>query len=93
MAITIKLPAEEVEELVYDSVEERIVDTTRWDIVYESIVEYEGSYWRVGWSTGATEHQDYSSFRGGWGVEPEPLELTKVVKKQVVKEVWVDADE
>ena len=92
MAVTITLPAEEVEELVWDSIEETIIDTGRWEIVYESIVKYDNAHWRVVWSRGATEQQDYNSFRGGWGSEPEPLEMTKVVKKAIVQDVWVEAD-
>lgn len=93
MTITKKLPADEVQELVWDSVEDVYTGRSRWGIYIDSIIKDEdGSYWRVSWEDGATEIQDYNSF-SSWGGEPEMTTLTKVVKKEVLQEVWVDADE
>lgn len=92
MAVTIELPADEVEELTYNSVDEELTGRSRWGVYIDSIVEYEGSFYRVSWEDGATESQDYNSF-STWGGEPEMTTLTKVVKKSIVKDTWVDADE
>lgn len=92
MAITKQLPADEVQELVWDSVEDIYQGRSRWGIYFDSIIKDEdGTYWRVTWEDGATENQDYSSF-SSWGGEPEMQTLTKVVKKSVVVDQWVDAD-
>lgn len=93
MTITKKVPADEVQELVWDSVEDVYTGRSRWGIYIDSIIKDEdGSYWRVSWEDGATESQDYNSF-SSWGGEPAMVTITKVVKKEVLQEVWVDADE
>lgn len=92
MAVTIELPADEVQELVWDSVEDVYTGRSRWGIYIDSIVKYDDAYWRVSWEDGATESQDYSSF-SNWGGEPEMTSMTKVVKKSVVTDTWVEASE
>lgn len=92
MAVTIELPADDVQEMVWDSVEDVYTGRSRWGIYIDSIVQHEGEYWRVSWEDGATESQDYNSF-SNWGGEPEMTTLTKVVKKAIVIDSWVDADE
>lgn len=92
MTITKELPADEVQELVWDSVEDVYTGRSRWGIYIDSIIKDEDGYWRVSWEDGATESQDYNSF-SNWGGEPEMTTLTKVVKKAIVQDVWVDADE
>lgn len=92
MAVTIELPADEVQEMVWNSVEDVYTGRSRWGIYIDSIVKHEGEYWRVTWEDGATESQDYNSF-SDWGGEPEMITLTKVVKKSVVMDTWVEASE
>lgn len=92
MPITKELPADEVEEMTYNSVEDTYTGRSRWGVYIDSIVEDDdGTFWRVSWEDGATESQDYNSF-SNWGGKPEMTTLTKVVKKAIVQDVWVDAD-
>lgn len=89
MAITIELPSEEAQELVWDSVEDIMDGTTRWGILYKSIVLYKDEHWAIYWEDGATENQDYNSFTSGYG--DDTTTLTKVIKKVVTREEWVNA--
>lgn len=92
MAITKQLPADEVQELVWDSVEDTYTGRSRWGIYIDSVIKDEnGDHWLVSWEDGATESQDYNSFTN-WGGEPEMMTLTKVVKKAIVVDQWVEAD-
>ena len=50
---------EKVEELIWESeVEQKILDTGRSSISMESVVEFEGKYYRLYWEQGATEMQE-----------------------------------
>lgn len=92
MAITKQLPADEVQEMVWDSVEDIYQGRTRWGVLFDSIIKDEnGDHWLVSWEDGATENQDYNSF-STWGGEPEMWTLTKVVKKSIVVDSWVEAN-
>lgn len=63
--------------------EEHIIDSDRWSIHYQGVFEYQGRFFKVTWSTGATELQD----EGPWEYsDPDPVE---VVKKEVTCEKWV----
>lgn len=91
MALTRKFTSEELEELDarYSPVDEEIVGRTRWGILYDTVFKDEnGDYWQFTWEDGATESQDYDSFDFDSSVE-----ATKVVKKSVVVDKWVPADE
>lgn len=64
----------------------KIVDKSRWSVIYELIFELDGKYWQTGYSCGATEAQ----YEQPWEfedmvecVEVEPYEET-VVKYRAV---------
>lgn len=66
------------------SIEEDIVDTTRWSNIYEGIFQHIPSqkYYKMWWSVGATESQDEQPFEYD---DPAPVEVHEVEK--LVK-VW-----
>lgn len=91
MAITRDFTEEELEELDarYSPVDEDIVGRTRWGILYDTVFKDEnGDHWQFTWEDGATESQDYDSFDFD-----NKVKATKVVKKSVVVDKWVPADE
>ena len=64
----LEIPAEQAREMVFgDSeegklVEQRITGTSRWSVNHEAIILYQGKYYRVRYSTGATEQQEERPF-------------------------------
>ena len=89
--ITKQLPANEVRELVWDSVHDEYTGRSRWGIYIDSVIKDDDGYWLVSWEDGATESQDYDSFES-WGEKPEMITLTKVEKKSIVVDKWVEID-
>lgn len=73
----------DVYEFIDSAVESRIVDTTRWSIVYRIVVPYEGKFYITTYHTGATEYQDESA----WQYDDE-IELIEVQKVQKFVDVW-----
>lgn len=57
--------------VVYDN---KIVDTTRWDMIVEGVWKNtkSGSYWKIFWTRGLTEYQDNG---------PEMISFKQVMKK------------
>lgn len=70
------------EETPYKIVKNELVDNTRWNLVYDLVVEKDGRFFRTSYTTGATEMQDNSPFDYTKTVEFEevfPVEKTIVV--------------
>lgn len=62
-------------------VEEKLVDSNRWSLVYELIFKDEGKYYRCYYSVGATEIQDEGPWEYVSDVECEEVHhVDKVVK-------------
>lgn len=79
----IKVSKETAQELIEDYVQETIVDTSRWSIEYEAIVQHEGKHYRVFYSRGATEYQDEQPFE-----YDKEVELTEVHQVEKLVKVW-----
>ena len=45
-------------------IEDKIVDTTRWDIVYNLVFKHDDKFYQIRYRVGATEYQDYGPFDG-----------------------------
>ena len=84
--ISREFTAEEVEDLdlPYSSISDKIIDRTRWGIIYESVFKFEDEFWQMTWEDGATESQDYSSMD-----YEEGITAIKVEKKEVTRTEWV----
>lgn len=67
-----------------NAIEQTLVDSTRWSLVYEIIFEYEGKFWKTSYSTGATEMRPESP----WEYENE-IECVEVTQKPVTVLQWV----
>lgn len=78
---------EEAEKLVYDAaVYEKILDTNRWSVITETVVETDdGKYYKILWNKAATEYQEDEFYDKNY---PE------VVKHTVFNadEKWVEVD-
>lgn len=67
-------------------VHSKIVDHSRWSVIYELVFAHDGAYWRTTYSVAATESQDESP----WD-DKDQVECVKVEKRVVEKSVWVAA--
>lgn len=67
-----------------DAIEDDIIETDRWSEHHEIIFEYQGKFYRTGYSCGATEMQDQSP----WDDE-EDVVCFEVEKREVLVEKWV----
>lgn len=67
-----------------NTIEETMVDQTRWSTVFEIIFEYEGKFWKTYYSCGSTEMQNESP----WEFE-STVEAIEVEKREVVIEKWL----
>jgi len=54
--------------------EPKIIDTSRWSIIYSAIFLHDGKYYETTYSCGATEMQDESPYEYG----PDEIECTEV---------------
>jgi hypothetical protein len=88
----LEVPAEQAREMVWgdseegELVEERITGTSRWSVNHESIIKYQEKYWKVRYSTAATEQQDERPFEDvqfAKFVEVERVPVTKYVWKEL----------
>ena len=87
----LNLTSEQGRDIVYgdDSnfviVEDRIVGTRRWSVVYEIVVQRktDGKYFRDSYRRGATENQDESPYE--WS-EPNFTEVFAVTKTYIIYE-------
>ena len=62
----------------------KMIDTSRWSILYSLVFEYEGKFYSTHYSVGATESQD----EGPWEFE-DNVECTEVVEQEYVATKWV----
>lgn len=61
-------------EFPWVNVNDEIVDTTRWGIIHDTVIESEGKFYLIRWEDGATEYQDYTSYEdGAEGTEVEEV--------------------
>lgn len=71
----------------FEKVEETLVDTTRWSLLYELVFKFSGKYYKTSYSVGATECQDESPFEYDPDMiecaEVEPVEVTVVQYREV----------
>lgn len=77
----------ELRDTIYMSDEKTITGHGRWDVSYESIINWEGNTYLVKWSVGATEQQDYDSFDYS-----EEVELIPVAQQEVTQVKWVPVE-
>lgn len=90
------LTKEEAREMVWDDhddfecIEDKVIDSTRWSIINEGIFKHlpSGKFYRVSWSSGATEMQDESPFEYEDEVELEEVEL-----KEILTLTWVSKNQ
>ena len=86
-----KLSEKDARDIVYDDhedwhkVEEELVDTSRWSIMYEGVFLHKPSnkYYSLDWSVGATEQQDERPFE-----YCKEVEATEVKQVTVSTKVW-----
>ena len=71
-------------DLPYNTIFDRIVDTTRWSIVHEIVFEDNGKFYMTTYSEGATEIQDERP----WEYDDE-IECTEVELKEVKVKKWI----
>lgn len=70
-------------DLPYNCFDVSVLDLTRWSVVKEGIFSYQGKFYSISWSEGATEMQD----EGPWEYDdPSPVEVRKEL---VMAEKWV----
>ena len=84
-----KIPKETAQEFAWMSVggtldgftivEKKLVDHTRWSVVYTIVIEKDGRFYTTSYSKGATESQDESPFEYD-GAEIDFKEVKKVDK-------------
>lgn len=82
----IKIPKEillDMEILWGNSIEDTIIDNSRWSIHHKVIFEYEGKTYQAFYSVGATESQDESP----WEYVKE-VECTEVHQVEKLVKVW-----
>jgi hypothetical protein len=65
-------------------IEDKIVDHSRWSIIYKIVVEKDGKFYASSYSNGATESQDESPYDD----EGDQVEFREVQKKEVLVTVY-----
>ena len=65
-------------------IREEPISHSRWDVGYETLFSYEGKVWKLYWSMGATESQDYSFF----DYAPDEIECEEMVHVERTMMVW-----
>ena len=68
--------------------ERKLVDHSRWSLMYEIVFEHEGKYYKASYTVGATEVQDESP----WEYEDE-VTCFEVHKVSKTIEVWEEVKE
>lgn len=83
-----KFPKEDLQDLLdtkkfdgYERISDEIVDTSRWSIHHYMIFKYEGNFYGVGYTRGATESQDEYPFE----YEPSMVECDDLIAQTVTK--------
>ena len=71
-------------DLPYNAIERKIIDRTRWSIIYEMIFEDNEKFYRCIYLDGATEYQDQDIFD-----DEKEIECEEVEKKVVQREEWM----
>lgn len=85
--IIMTLSADEARSIVwrdnenYETIEETIVDSSRWSIIYEGVFKNlsDNTFWSVVWSVGATEQQ----YERPFGFE-KTVDFVRVEPKEVL---------
>jgi hypothetical protein len=73
--------------LPYNSVEDKVIDNSRWSICHELIFAYDGKYYQTYYSVGSTECQDERP----WEYEDE-VECIEVIKQEVKVMAWIPVE-
>ena len=88
----LEIPAEQAREMIWgdseegELIEERITGTSRWSVHHEAIIKLNDKYYKVIYSTAATEQQDERPFEDvqfAKFVEVERVPVTKYVWKEL----------
>ena len=72
----------------YNTIFDRIVDTTRWSIIHEIVFEDNGKFYMTTYSEGATECQDERP----WEYDYE-IKCTEVELKEVKVKKWIPVED
>ena len=72
----------------YKKISTEITGNSRWSINHELIFEYNGKFYRVDYSEGATEYQAESPFE----YEPEYVLCTEIRQVEKLVKVWEVVD-
>lgn len=75
-------------DLPWACIDRELVGRSRWSVEYCGVFQYEGKFYRICWSQGATESQDERP----WECE-ETVTATEVVKRPVTTEQWVPVED
>lgn len=65
-------------------IEDKIVDVSRWSIIYKLIFKYKDKYYKVNYTQGATENQFERPFENA----SDEVEVDEVKKVQKLVDVW-----
>ena len=71
-------------EVIWEAIEDKIVDTSRWSELHQIVFEKDGKFWKTSYSCGLTEQQDESP----WEFEDE-VTCIEVEEKEVLVKKWV----
>ena len=88
-----KFNKQDLRRAVYDdhddffTIEENIIDTTRWSVVYDWTFQYDGKFYSTTYSVGATECQDERPFEN----DPDEIECDEVFPVQITITQYVTA--
>jgi len=71
---------------LYQVVENKIVDTSRWSSIYDMVFKFKNKFYSTSYSQAATEGQDEAPYE----YESDQIECLEVVPREVVKIVYVN---
>lgn len=76
---------------VFDVIHNKIMDATRWSVVYEMVFKHQGKFYETSYSRGATEGQDESPYEH----EGDMISVSEVAPREftVIRYVGVYGDE
>jgi hypothetical protein len=64
---------------IFNIVSDKIIDTSRWSIIYEMVFGYQDKFYVTSYSEGATERQDESPYED----EEDEIECKEVFPREV----------
>lgn len=79
------LTEEQLENVDWECIEDKIIDQRRWATVHEVIFKYNGKFYQTTYEVGSTEMQDTRPFEN----DPDMIDCQEVKQVEKMVKIWV----